>query len=66
MNYRLIKRNEIVKLREIERKKIIENVFQIIEGELIQKNSHILQIGQKKGMKKLLLSQMICMTEEEL
>ena len=37
MDYRLIKRNEIVKLREIARKEIIENVFKVIEGELILK-----------------------------
>ena len=37
MDYRLIKRNEIVKLREIERREIIKNVFQVIEGELISK-----------------------------
>ena len=37
MDYRLIKRNEIVKLREIERKETIKNIFQVIEGELILK-----------------------------
>ena len=49
MDYRLIKRNEIVKLKEIERKEIIENVFQVIEGELIlKKQPYIMEWSKER------------------
>lgn len=49
MDYRLMKRNEIVKLREIERKEIIENVYQAIDGVLIiKKQAYIMDWSNER------------------
>ena len=55
MYYRLIKRNEIVKLREIERKEIIENVFQVIEGELILKKQPYIMDWSKERYEEVIV-----------